>query len=207
MNRKFTIFIIILLLLLVAGGVFWWWRSKEPDVGFVSPNEFIQTEVNGEKIIEYKKTGFKIKIPGDWETTDNSGVRLLCTSSDFQLHPEVGPSGAPLPEKGCAIAISIRKEKESTSYDIEYSYLRENIELCLGPEHDCGDYEIIELDKNKAVRYIYLLEDKSISGKYVWVKIPKDEKIYTFEAYLFSQDREKCTQEFDKILQTVEIRK
>ena len=205
MDRKFIIFIIILLLL-AAGGVFWWWRSKDPDVGLVRSEEFKIQETENEKIIEYKKTGFMMKIPGDWEIVDGRD-RLYFNSSDFQLDPIAGPYTPPIPEKGCAMMIGIKKEIENTDYDILYTLTKEWIRICLeSPDYDCG-YEVIEIDNNKALKHVSSVENESILGDQVRVQTPKNEKIYIFEAYLFGQDREKCAQEFDKILQTVEIRK
>ena len=55
------------------------------------------------------------------------------------------------------------------------------------------------LGKNKHGYYI-------ISGNYVSVEIPRNEWVYTFEAYLFSQDKERCAQEFNKFLEKVSIK-
>jgi len=205
MNRKFTIFILILLLL-VSGGVFWWWVGKDPDVGLVRSEEFEIQETENEKIIKHEKTGFMMKIPGDWEIVDGRDG-LYFNTSDFQLDPIAGPYTPPIPEKGCAMMISIKKEIENTDYDILYTLTKEWIRICLEPlDFDCG-YEVIEIDNNKALKHVSHIENESILGDQLRIQTPKNEKIYIFEAYLFGQDREKCAQEFDKILQTVEIRK
>jgi len=205
MGRKFTIFIIILLLF-AAGGVFWWWSGRR-DEGKVLSDEYIQKEIDGEKIIEYKKTGFMIKIPGDWKIVDNRGTGLLCLSSDFQFHEKVGPYSPPISEKGCLIEISILKEIGLSSDEYtDYDYIQEKIEWCLNPNSKCDD-EVIEINGNKAIKYVSSIENQLVSGYYIEVSVPKNEITYIFETYLFGQDREKCAQEFDKILQTVEIRK
>lgn len=204
MDRKFTIFVVILLLL-AAGGVFWWWTGRS-DEGRVLGDEYIQTEINGEKIIEYKKTGFIVKIPGDWEVMDSRGIGLLCLSSDFQFHEKVGRYSPPIPEKGCSVGLSILKEIGLGPDDyIQYDYIQSKIEWCMSSD-DCDD-EVIEVGGNRALKHTYCPEDQLIPGCYVAISVPKNEITYKLEAYLFSQDREKCAQEFDKILQTVEIRK
>jgi len=201
-KRKKIVFFIILIILSAVAGVFLWQKYKKPDIPYVLSEEFTITEANGEKIIEYKKTGFKIRIPGDWDIHDNSGVRLLFTSFDFELHPDVGPFGAPLPKKGCSIALSIAREGTFGT-----SHIGQLIESCPTIGQDCNEYKIVEINGNRGLKYIYSLEENFIPGKYISVEILKDKKIYFFEAYLFSQDRERCEQEFDNILSTVEIKK
>ena len=202
-NKK-VIFFIILILLLAVAGVFLWQKYKKPDVGYVLSEEFTITESNGEKIIEYKEGGFKMRIPGDWDIDDSSGTALLNTSPDFQLHPNVGPFGAPLPEKGCVVSIEIIK---GASLGMEYSYIRQLMEACPTLGQDCNEYTVVEFNKLKGLKHTYIPENSLIPGKYVSIKIPKNKRLYTFESHLFSQDRERCEQEFDKILSAVEIRK
>jgi len=207
MDRKFTIFIIILLLL-AAGGVFWWWttKEKEPDVGFVRFEEFEIQETEDEKTIKHNEFGLKLTIPKDWEIVDGRDG-LYFNSPDFEIDPIAGPYAPPIPEKGCVIKISIQKDINDVSYYTDYTYVNERIKICLELlDYDCG-YEVIEIDNNKALKHISHVENESILGDQVRIQTPKNEKIYIFEAYLFGQDKEKCTQEFDKILQTVEIRK
>ena len=202
-NKWFVFFIIlILILLLAAAGVFLWQKYKEPDVGYVFSDEFIITESGGEKIIEYKEGGFKMRIPGDWDTHNSNGVKLLFTSPDFQLHPNVGPFGAPLPEKGCSTALSIAKEGTFGT-----GHIGQLIEACPTIGQDCNEYKIIEINGNRGLKYIYSLEENLIPGQYISIEILKKKRVYIFEAHLFSQDRERCEREFDKILNTVEIRK
>jgi len=203
-NKK-VIFFVIVILLLAAAGVFLWQKYKKPYIPYVLSEEFTITESNGEKIIEYKKTGFKIRTPGNWEIDGFIGRNgLLLTSPDFEFHERVGQYSPPIPEKGCSITISIIKR---SSLDMEYNPLGQLIEACPTVGQDCNEYKIIEINGNRGLKYIYSLEENLIPGRYISVEIPKNKKLYTFEAYLFSQDRERCEQEFDKILNTIEIRK
>jgi len=203
-KRKKIVFFIILIILSAVAGVFLWQKYKKPDIPYVLSEEFTITEANGEKIIEYKKTGFKIRIPGDWDIDGSSRTSLLITSPDFQLHPNVGPFGAPLPEKGCVASIEIIK---GDSPGMEYSYIKELLEVCPTLGQDCNEYKIVEINGNRGLKYIYSLEENFIPGRSIWIRVPKNKKLYIFEAYLFSQDRERCEQEFDNILSTVEIKK
>jgi len=204
-NKKIVIFAIVILLILLAGGLFWWWNSREPDVGFVPSEEFEIQETENGKIIKHEETGLKLIIPKDWEIIDGRDG-LYFNSPGFQLDSVVGPYTPPIPEKGCASMIGIKKELENTNYDILYTFTKEWIRICLEQlDHDCG-YEVIEIDNNKALKHVSHVENESILGDQVRIQTPKNEKIYIFETYLFGQDRKKCAQEFDKILQTVEIK-
>lgn len=201
-RKKRFVFFIILILLLAAAGVFLWQKYKRPDVGYVLTEEFVITEANGEKIIEYKKTGFKMRIPGDWEI-DGFIARngLLLTSPDFEFHEKVGPYSPPIPEKGCSITLDIAKEGTFGN-----SHVIQLVDACQTVGQDCNGDEIIEINGNRALKHVYFPENSVIPGKYVSVSIPKNKIVYYFETHLFSQDREKCEQEFDQILNTLEIR-
>jgi hypothetical protein len=192
-------------LLLAAAGVFLWQKYKKPYIPYVLSEEFTITESNGEKIIEYKKTGFKMRTPGDWEI-DGFIARngLLLTSPDFEFYEKVGPYSPPIPEKGCSVTISIIKR---SSLDMEYNPIGELIEVCPEVGQECNDYIIVEFNGFRGLEHTYIPENSLIPGKYVSIEIPKGDKIYSFETHLFSQDRERCEQEFDKILNTIEIRK
>lgn len=203
-NKKLIFFIVIILLLIIIG-VFLWNKYKKPYIPYVLSEEFTITETEEEKIIEYKKTGFKIKIPGDWEINGFIGrAGLLFTSPDFEFHERVGPYSPPIPEKGCSMTIDIIKR---SSTDMEYDLIGHLIEACPEVGQDCNGDIIVEFNGNRGLKHTYIPENSLILGKYVSVEIPKGDKLYSFETDLFSQDRERCEQEFDKILQTVEIRK
>jgi hypothetical protein len=204
MRLKRVIFVVVVILLLIIIGVFLWNKYKRPDIPYVLSKEYTITETEQEKIIEYKETGFEIRIPKDWDIGDDSGIRLVFTSPDFQLHERVGPYNSPIPERGCIVSMDIIKEGSAGT---EYDYVNQVLEVCPNIGQDCNEYKIIEINKNKGLEYVYLSEDDFIPGKYVWIRIPKKEKLYNFESWPFSQDREKCEQEFNKILETVEIRK
>ena len=208
-NKKVIFFVIVILLLIIAG-VFLWQKYKKPYIPYVLSEEFTITESNGEKIIEYKKTGFKMRIPGGWEIDGFIGRNgLLLTSPDFEFHERVGPYSPPIPEKGCSITIDIIKgSSDSTKYDY-VDYISEILKACPKVGQECvgGDYIVKEFNELKGLEHTYVPENSLIPGKYVSIEIPKGDKLYSFETHLFSQDRERCEQEFDKILNTVEIRK
>lgn len=201
-----SVVVFVLIILIIAGGYFFWLWRKESEVGFATFGDFNEKVNNGEKIIEHTKSGLNVKISKDWQTGNGLGeLSIIFLSSDFKLHPKMGPYSPPIPENGCSIEMSVKKEIESSDSDIEYSYLKEKIEECLTPTK-CED-EIIEVSGHKALKHVFSPENQSIiSGNYVSVKVPRNEWVYAFEAYLFSQDKERCEQEFNKFLEKISIK-
>ena len=201
-----SILVIVLLILIIAGRYFFWLWKRESEVGFAIFGDFNEKEIDGEKIIEHTKSGLSVRISKDWKTGNGLGeLSIIFISPDFTLHPKMGPYSPPIPEKGCSIEMSVKKEIESSNSDIEYSYLREEIEECL-TSTKCED-EVIEVSGHKALKQVFSPENQTIiSGNYVGVKIPRNEWVYTFETYLFSQDKERCAQEFSRFLEKVSIK-
>ena len=89
--------------------------------------------------------------------------------------------------------------------DLRKDAAKEKIEECL-TSTKCED-EIIEVSGHKALKQVFSPENQTIiSGNYVGVQIPRNEWVYTLETYLFSQDKERCAQEFNKFLENVSIK-
>jgi hypothetical protein len=212
MSKKIKIIIpivIVLLILVVVGGFFWWQWKKESEVGFAMFEDFKERVNNEEKMIEHKKSGLSVKIPKDWKMGGGVGeLSIIFLSPDFEPNPKIGPYSPPIPEKGCSIEMSVKKEIESNTESSYYSYLKEKIEECL-TSTKCEDKEdeVTEVSGHKALKHVSSPENQTIiSGNYVSVEIPRDGWVYTFEAYLFSQDKERCAQEFNKFLEKVSIK-
>jgi hypothetical protein len=207
MNKKIFIPIIFFILLLGSGSYFFWICIEKSNLGFISFEEFAQRKVNDEIIIEHKETDFEAKIPKDYQLGGGVGENsLLFVSSDFQPRPEAGIYSPPIPQKGCATEIEIKREKEGTDYDITYSFIKSEIDSCLESPEKC-DGEIIEVSGYKAFKNTFIPVDQDVlPGKYVRVQVPKDEIVYSFTSYLFSEDKERCAQEFDNFLEIVSIK-
>jgi len=210
MSKKIKIIIpvvvFILIFLVIVGGYFFWQRKKESEVGFAMFEDFKERVNNEEKMIEHKKSGLSVKIPKDWKMGGGVGeLSIIFLSPDFEPNPKIGPYSPPIPEKGCSIEMSVKKEIESNTESSYYSYLKEKIEECL-TSPKCED-EILEVSGHKALKHTFSPENQMIiSGNYISVEIPRNEWVYTFEAYLFSQDKERCAQEFNKFLEKVSIK-
>ena len=201
---KIIISVIIIFLIFLVGGIFYWWQwRKETEVGFIWANKFTERNLDGEKIIEDKKSGLSVRIPKEWKKIEGvGGLSIIFLSPDFELHPKMGPYSPPVPQRGCSIEMSVKKEIPFSDYDIEYSYLQKEIDRCL-KSTECED-EVIEVNGHKGSKHIFYPEDQStFTGNSISIKVPSNDWVYTFNTYLFSQDREKCTQEFDKFLENI----
>lgn len=202
-NKWRVFFIALILILLAVAGVFLWQKYRNPEVGYVLSEEFTITESGGEKIIEYKEGGFKMRIPGDWEINGFIGRNgLLFTSPDFEFHERVGQYSPPIPGKGCSINISIAKRGTFGT-----SHIGGLLDACQSIGQECNEYIVVEFNGIRGLERTYVPENSLIPGKYVSVDIRKGDRFYLFETHLFSQDRERCEQEFENILNTIEIRK
>lgn len=215
MNKKNKILLIIILLLIalfIMGKLFYsWWLEKEY-LGYIPAKEFSIKEIENKKIITHKGAKLKMEIPIGWQI-EKTEISLLFSSPDFQSSPETDDYYFYELKKGCITEISIMKKNESGTYKIEYDDLQARINLCLDSPEQCkGDHpdKIIKINGYNALEFTYIPKDNSenslaSSGKHVFVVIPKNESIYAFETYLFSEDKERCEQEFNKFLETVVI--
>ncbi|MCK5044549.1 hypothetical protein KAR26_02380 [Candidatus Parcubacteria bacterium] len=225
MNKKKIIISVLVILLFVvlgiAGKLYYSWQLEEYAKWhrYVPSNEFIIEETESKKIIKHKGTRLTMEILIDWQI-EKEEESFLFTSPDFQLYPETINYNFPIFEKGCAVAMYVSKEKKVGVYEMEYNDLQNQINWYLESPEEYNEFysdkihhddKIIEVNGSYAVKHAYSPkenhpEDESIlPGEYIAVKIPKNKYIYIFETYLFSEDKERCEQEFDKFLETVVI--
>jgi len=211
MKIKKIIPIVIISGLLIVLGVFLW-KTKgltDPlgsDRDWVRIEEFTQTNINGENVVENKKTKFKIRIPEDWISVGN--WNLIFVSPDFKPHDNVGAYGPPIPKEGCSVSIEILKEigfpaDESTRFE----YVEGLVEWCSEDEEECKKYgeEMIEVNGNKGMKYVNYQEEVSEVDHSVRIEFSKNESTYEISSYFYLRDRERCIQEFESILNTLEI--
>jgi len=199
LKSKKIIILFIIILLFSAGLFIWWQRKEEPKITFVPTDEFIERKTNGEKIIEHKKSGLEMKVPLDWQIID-SGYGLFLASIDFKPRSETSSYSPLVPEKGCIFEVSIKAVNSD-----EQIYFRNLIDSIQEFPDNYPGYEVIEIGKHNGFKHIYSFEDESFAGDYVIVRILNEERVYIFEAYLFSEDKEKCTQEFEEFLNKILI--
>lgn len=199
---------------LTALGVFLW-KTKgltQPfglDNMWVLSEEFTQTKINGENIIENQKTKFRIKIPEDWIVYNDIGrLGLIFVSPDFKLHDNAGPYSPPIPREGCSMSVEILKEIGFPEDEYtRFQHVEESIQWCLEDEEKCKKYgdEVIEVNGNKGLKHTNYQEEVSDVDHSVRIQFSKNESTYEIASYFYLRDRERCIQEFEEILNTLEI--
>ena len=207
-DKGIKIIIFLILLIIIGGSSFllWIWR-EEKELGSIPSKEFSQKEINGEKIIENKKTGLKIKIPKGWQVEGGfGGYGLIFLSSDFKPYSEKNF----LPVKGCFIGVNVSKVTfEITSVTGRYKrsygadFLREKIEKYLISSSKTEEdlfHKVIEISGHKGLKTTEPIINKEISGKRILVEVPEGKRVCSFELLLFGEDKEKCEREFEEIL-------
>jgi len=202
-QRKKILVPLVLGLVLISAGFFYFDWKKEKEVGLILTNNFIEKEKEDVKTIENESIGLKVQILKDWEVIDNIDS-FLFISPDFEMHPR-GMYEVPIPHKGCVIKMAVKKEIADSSYDIEYSALKEQINYCTISEKECG-YQLVWISGYKAIKDVYSVKGELFSGDRVSIKAAENEKIYKFETYLFSPEADYCAQAFNDFLDKAVIK-
>jgi len=211
MDRKFFIFIIILLLL-AAGGVFWWWSTKEdePEEGETfyemefAKDYTVRDALEG-KVVENKEEGLIIRVPDEWVVKQYAEELVLFSPEiEFNEHGDFILESAK--EKGgCGVSIEIKKCKKvdpeiETDAETLGRLIAETRENPI--ETETKKQRVVMIDNKSALERVTLQEGEV---KYILTEVPVNHTVYSFSTGVIFA--EKCIQEFDKVLQTVEIRK
>jgi len=195
-NKKITIFIIILALLLITGGVFWWWGEREIKG---SPDDYVIKETVEGKIVENKKAGLTVKIPDGWEVErvefEEGATNFY--SQDAEVELREGKIVLPI-KSGCLIQFNVVYEKmdlEQIKEEARYThYWLDSVS---------EEFEEITVKNCSAIKNTF---DTQKTGPGIGIYIPIKNKGYAFYFYWGPEEKEKCAQEFDKFLETVEIK-
>lgn len=213
--KKKTIFLIIIILLLIVGGVFWWWSEKERKeeekwrVQWSGKDDYLIEKTSKGKIIKNEKVGFSFIIPEGWQIKEDEesldevryGINLLSPDAEFDNNSFlIG---------GCGIGItviydlagfgntnaeidSVRESPRESRYKTVITY-KETIEI--------DDYLGL-----KITRKIDNPEGLKKLGEIIEIRVPLNDKgVIYFGTQFLPEYREKCSQEFDKFLETVSI--
>lgn len=218
-NKKFFIILVsIIILLLLIGGVFLWIlvrvsTNQSSDQGIISETwsvkgdtyEIIVDDI-GQKFIENKDQGLKVKIPEDWTVEKfEEEIDLLSPEIEFDEYGSISLDS--LRNGACGIALKISKGEKLNLEAETYSEWLKNfiIDVQQNPEDEVNqDYDIVEVDNKLGLRQIIKNEEsKEIVA--IFVEIPINNTVYSFDTGpIFS---EKCIQEFNDFLETVSIDK
>ena len=194
MKKGFVLLTVLLLLVIVAGGVFLWFKAGK-QVG--KPADYTVSEVGQERIVENKKAGLKVIAPEGW-TVEKIAVEqgsMVFYSPDA----EGVRDGKPRPplKAGCVIEVAVAYEKKSVE-DIKNEI--KSIHEDLGTKVDL--VEEILIGGRPFIRNKFESTDL---GDSINLYTITPNKFYGFSIYYGSSDTERCSQEFDKFLETVSI--
>lgn len=168
------------------------WKDKNNVAQQQKPDEIIITELpNGEKLVENKTEGVSVKVASGW-TIDGTMEQFYSPETEKQTNP-----GSI--EVGCKIATNVSLSNLSIQ-DLEKKLKMEHLELYTVEKDDFIPFTIINHESLKNIL------KTSEFGKSTSVYILTGGKLYSLSIMSSAQDEEKCSQEFDKFLQTVSIK-
>ena len=195
-NKYF--FILLIIAVLLAGGVFYW-QSQKP----TPPDKWDEAEVSQREdykitkkkdglLVENEKAGLSLELPRGWNRIE--GV----TYTSF-LSPEFKQStSSNILKSGCKISLKISnintdiealKRKQKDKFDWETLILNE--------------FKEINLDDKKSLKHKF--QDEKMKMYFVGLHIPADNKLYEIVLDSAIKDKEKCEEEFNKVLDSVSI--
>ena len=205
MNRRIIIAIAVVLFLAIGGGVFYYWQyyetpPEEWDIAEYSKLEdyLIKDTLEGQ-IIENKKAGISFKVPEGWIVKESTFGETY-----ISLHsPDAIEKGVMSMETGCKIAVEVIYKK--TSIDTIKKELKKSI---------WDPYLIsnknIKVGNKEALKNI-VEESGSLNFYRVSVYVPTKSLFNKNKVYLLGfisglEDKEGCSQEFEKFLERVSIK-
>jgi len=211
-NKK-IIFSSIIILVLVGGGFFWWqpyYKQIQTEKALERLVNYIVNDTPEGKIIETKDGRLKFKIPEGWHIRKakenmigpiyilNPGlVKNYQEETDTNISKLIKESFES--KSGCLIGIGHVEERKNLD-DLKKEIEEESQYLTLLSEEI---FEITEIDNYQALRYI---SDTAYNGYWITLFVPFENKTYTVSVVFNRDNKEECSQEFDKFLETVSIK-
>lgn len=220
MKKKFIILVlIVIVLLLIIGGVFLWPYYKQIKIkkDLERLADYVVEETSEGKIIESKDGKLKVKVPEGWRFREELkylkegrlvdsnyfvGHIEILSPELFEASNEGKETNIYKSKTGCLIEIaplegekSLEDLKEDLEKEIKenYQYLELESEATL---------EIIEIDGRKAFKNMFT---SSLLGNCTSIVIPIDDGNHILKVFSSQENKDKCSQEFNKFLETVSI--
>jgi len=197
----------VLILVLIAISYFLYNKWQESKMGFVSFEKVTEQKIDGKTYIENKEVGLKFAIPEGWEV-GKYGEGVSIYSSDFV---PLSKQSFFVPKNGCWFEVATEILKDNNDYNPEYGNLKLMIEdqaYLAERISDRDKLEIFNVSGLKGVKSSLLLDSNPNNvGNFIWVGVPKRNLMYLFSGYIIGQDKERCSQEFNNFLTTVNIKK
>jgi len=182
------------MLLLLAGGVFLFLNREIKG----KPSDYVIRDTEQGKIIENKRAGFSAKVPDQWEAKrieirEGSVVLTTSTIEGVINNDMVSP---PL-SKGCGIEFSVIYK------NFTFDDIKEKVKsIHWGLEIESEEFEEVLINGYPALKNY--VDSKTMSSA-ISIYIPNRNKLYDFDLYWGSDEKEECVQEFNKFLETVVI--
>ena len=194
-GKKKIIVSVIIVLILAAGGFFWWWQGRKIKGG---PDDYVIKETTEGKIIENKRAGLIVKAPEGWEVkkTELAEGSIVIQTLNIEGETINGITIPPL-TKGCGIEIAITYKV--LNFEEIKKEVRE-VHRMLVPTSE--EFEEVIINNRMALKNIW---ESKTRGSMIAIYIPTN-KVYTFTIAWAPDEKEKCSQEFDKFLETISIK-
>ena len=195
LNKK-VVFILVIVLLLGVGGFFWWQGQEIKG----SPEDYVIKETEEGKIVENKKARLTVRVPEGWEAEKMDVEEGLMIFFPLETEMEIREEKIVLPIKnGCLIRATI-VYREGDFDQIKRETRRDHF-LIGSVKYD--EFEEITINNYYAVKNVFEFEKL---GPGMSIYIPVKNKVYGFHLVWALEEKEKCVQEFDKFLETVQIK-
>lgn len=194
MAKKQKLIILIMILVFIGGGLFYWRQNQEIKG---SPEDYIIKETEEGKIVENKKAGLTVRVPEGWqvEKIEIEEGSVIFYSPDAEGY-RLNRIRAPL-KNGCIAEIAVGYKKMSF---VEIKAEIEELHKSLIMKSD--EFEIIKMDGGSALKNTFDCIDL---GSSTATYVPRGNKLYALSISAGPQDVERCSQEFDKFLETILI--
>lgn len=195
LNKK-ILFVFIFVLILIVVGLFFWWQNREIKGNI---DDYVIKETTEGMIMENKKAGLSVKIPEGWQTEKMEAEEGLMIFFPLGTEMEIREEKIVLPiKKGCLIRTTI-VYREGDFDQIKRETKRDHF-LMGSTKYD--EFEEITINNYYGVRNAFELEKL---GSGISVYIPIKNKVYGFHLVWVPNEKEKCIQEFDKLLESLVI--
>ncbi|HNP79492.1 MAG TPA: hypothetical protein PKI00_01410 [Candidatus Pacearchaeota archaeon] len=208
MNKKVKIALSILLLILISVfiiyKIFEFNKEKEENLNFITINDFIERKMDNKTIIENQEIGLSFVLPQGWEFVNTNWANVSMRTFDYE--PFMGEEERlPLLNKGCWIDFNFSKNSmNGFDYNLVYN-LAHTEGFAEGQSTEKDKYERIEINGKKAVKSTLILDNNL--GEIISIQIPFDKnKVYNFDTYLTSQDKENCSETFNSFINSISIK-
>lgn len=208
-----AIFAVVIILLIAGIAVYNYYDKKKGiyPVSTVSEDiqnktiyyrDFVKREENGKIFMDSDKAKVSLEIPQGWETFETSFSAISIKTKDF-IPLNNDASKIPFPSAGCWINFDVQVDKKEDGYQNFTQSILDSPEYF--EEGDQSEQKI-KIGNLFALKNTFEQDNEKISGKGVFVDIPKDNFTYKIESLLFGKDKEMCEKEFNDFLNSLVIK-